>query len=32
MPDQVWGWGGQNLFARLFGSFAAQPTTSPRGQ
>jgi murein L,D-transpeptidase YcbB/YkuD len=32
MPDQVWGWSGQNLFARLFGSFAAQPTTSPRRQ
>jgi len=30
MPDQVWGWGGQNFFARLFGSFAAQPTPSPR--
>jgi murein L,D-transpeptidase YcbB/YkuD len=25
MPDQAWGWGGQNFFARLFGSPAAQP-------
>jgi murein L,D-transpeptidase YcbB/YkuD len=25
MPDQAWGWGGQNFFARLFGSAAAQP-------
>ena len=24
MPDQVWGWGGQNIFARLFGFPAAQ--------
>jgi L,D-transpeptidase YcbB len=23
MPDQAWGWGGQNFFARLFGSPAA---------
>jgi L,D-transpeptidase YcbB len=30
MPDQVWGWGGQNFFARLFGSFAAQPAPAPR--
>jgi L,D-transpeptidase YcbB len=25
MPDQVWGWGSQNIFARLFGFPAAQP-------
>jgi murein L,D-transpeptidase YcbB/YkuD len=28
MPDQAWGWSGQNFFARLFGSPAAQ--TGPR--
>jgi L,D-transpeptidase YcbB len=31
MPDQVWGWGRQNIFARLFGAPAAQsghPRTS----
>jgi murein L,D-transpeptidase YcbB/YkuD len=25
MPDQVWGWGEQNFFARLFGLSPAQP-------
>ncbi len=30
MPDQAWGLGGQNFFARLFGSFAAQPSPTPR--
>jgi L,D-transpeptidase YcbB len=30
IPDQAWGGGGQNLFTRLFGSFAPQPTPAPR--
>ena len=30
IPDQAWGWGGQNLFTRLFGSFTPQPTPAPR--
>jgi L,D-transpeptidase YcbB len=30
MPDQAWGWGGQNFFARLFGfPFAVQPSSIP---
>ena len=30
MPDQAWGWGGQNFFARLFGLCRVLRTFEPK--